>query len=384
MYAQLLLEELEGISPEAKFFLLKFLQDYWDGHVVSVSNKDLLEGFGIYDRSVKRILTELLAKKYLGLEKRLTGARGRPKQALIKGEALQEIIEKWKIESVFINHEQSIAKLLEVTAGREQIVKQHGPSSLDRYNTRKPAKSRVLTNIRKLLLCVLLAKADQFGVVRNLGMTELASLIGLSKEQLRWHLKILKGSQFLIGYVSGRSFRGVKGKLKSTFILRLGRFVEGGHPKYEGHIIRSEMLSQFGRTPNLADFFDVDDSGVRRIGELICELTTAILAAPEGDALDNGMSREDVIGKVAREVEKRGLGIAGIRSGGINGLTLLSKAVWKLYEEVSHFVRNMSAKGQPRQIGSCILEPLMGGTSEIIIFLLEVESDNNDNSPSLT
>src|SRR5690606_29354073 len=107
-------------------------------HVVSLSNKELLESFGIYDKSVKRILTELLAKKYLGLEKRLTGARGRPKQALIKGEALQEIVEKWKIESVFIKHEQSIAKLLEVTTEREQIVLKQRRNSVDRENASEP------------------------------------------------------------------------------------------------------------------------------------------------------------------------------------------------------------------------------------------------------
>lgn len=423
MYCRLLLEKLEGISPEAKFFLLKLLQRYWEEQVVSVSNKELLKSFGIYDKSVKGVLGELKEKKYLGLERRLTGAKGRPKQALSKGEALQELVRKWTIESTLINHEPSIEKVLEVTAEREQI--KSSSSFINRKNTNKSVASRVLTNTRKLLLCVLLAKADQFGVIRNLGMTELASLVGLSKEQLRWHLKILKGSQFLLGYISGRSIKGTAGKMKSTFVLRLEwlggeqsvRRVGGIHDSEalrlferavyiahalvvtNGHLKRREFkeacLAQFKhwdsiyhiRKSELEDIVrsidlllkieDANQLAYMRICEFVCELVTALLMIRKEDGSISVYSEQDIVKKVEEEVKRLKLNMPGARAYNLNSFIWLSRLVWMLYGEILKIIGTSNSKDR---VVSCLIHPLMH-SSTVLTYISTEETQSDVISP---
>jgi hypothetical protein len=83
-----LCEHLAGISPEEKFFLLKFLQHYGWVHPVTFTSKELVKSFGIHDRGIKNALVELCDRKYLVRSKSPNDSRGRgrPKQVFASGE----------------------------------------------------------------------------------------------------------------------------------------------------------------------------------------------------------------------------------------------------------------------------------------------------------
>lgn len=375
MYYQLLIEKMEGACPETKFFLLKYLSSKGLQEDVQVRVRDLVKEFGIIDRGIKKALDYLTDNQYLIRKSVLGLGPGRPKQLLSPGDALKALLEKWSNIDRQILHQLLIKKLLETTPVREPIFEER----LRINSSPSIPSTKWLTNVRKLLLSTLLAKADQFGVVRDLSMSELASLIGLSKEQLRWHLNILKGSKYLFQYIPGVSVKGVKGKLKSVFVISLDCFDKAGARNRVQQLYSSEVMARFERMVHLAhalravngtsnsfslscasqvahwtSIYDVDESELEgvchsiglfraigvanefryeRIRVFVGELAAALF-------IEHGiveMLSEDVVAsKVKAETENRKLRIFGDgnRLTNKSAFLLLSRLVLKLYREV--------------------------------------------------
>lgn len=388
-----LLSEPLGVSPDTKFFLLRFLQVYQRAQAVTLSSKELVKSFGGHDKGIKKVLDELCEKKYLTRLKKLTGSRGRPKQTFAFGEMLAGLIDKWSENSAPISNQLIIERLLVVTSVRTEVIRLSSSSSLG--SEKKKSKSlRLFTDTRKLLLCILWSKADQFGVVRNLGMSELALLVGLTKAQLRWHLRILSGSQYLIDYFPGRAFRGVKGRLKSLFILEWG-WIEPGVPAGPIPIIRdSDALRLFddavrftyavginkacksqvikratlsrvneveykrilGAARLLRAIADPNRGSFRRLCAFACELVEVLLTQ-RGLTNPSGENEEGLVQLVIEESRKRKLDIveSQLRGEQDQGLQFFSSIILKLYDEVLTLIEFSNI--DPQKIKSCVVFP---------------------------
>jgi hypothetical protein len=372
---------MNGASPEAKFFLLKYLYYYGTRQYVQVRVRDLVKEFGINDRGIKEALSFLFKNKYLAQKKVSEGGPGRPKQLLSPGEALDALVKKWSSFDRKVPHELLIEKLLETTPVRAVIDK---PRILVKRPL--PPNPKVLTNVRKLLLSTLLAYADQCGSVRDLSMTELASLIGLKVEQLRWHLKILKGSQYLFHYIPGMVVKGVKGKIKSVYIVRVDMFRalnpgEGIHTTevmgsferavHLAHALkalnensnrstfRQLCMSQFGdwssiylvdkaefeNIVNSVDlFWDIGNTngvGYERMCAFVGELAASLFVKYGVFDPEAAPSENDVVLSLAAEVANRRLVmLIGTRSSKTHGFRWLSRLALKLYREVSSRIKD--------------------------------------------
>lgn len=411
MSLQLLCLRMAGVSPEAKFFLLKFLQYYSWGQSVVFSSREMVNRFGIPDKTIKKALDELCGRKYLSRSGHLTGARGRPKYEYVVEE---ELVKIWSQPSAPISHAQIIEKLLEVTPERQEIT---NPESvlLPKRKTGKGQAQKFLTNTRKLLLCTLLAKADRFGVIRELGMSELASLVGLSKEQLRWHLKILRGSKYLFDYIPGAAIRGIRGKLKSIFIVNLDWSRRNSSPNRLSLIHDSEVLRFFNRAVQLVyaleavngqlenrgfnaicksqfpqwesiyrfdkiDYERIVDSAqllgslggtnrprFRRLCMFLCELVAMLIA--EYGLIDSGELPENEVEKAVREEGKRRrLNIvgAGTRMWNVQSLLWFSALVLRLYDEISGLVKYLNTENEAQKVSSFLISPI-SDTSYLLI-----------------
>lgn len=84
-----------------------------------------------------------------------------------------------------------------------------------------PNRTSLLSRSNRLLLAVLSAHADRFGVVNSLGNVELCRLSGLEQTSLKQRIKKLIEMGFIRRYVPGVASPIFAEKLKSTYVLNL-------------------------------------------------------------------------------------------------------------------------------------------------------------------
>lgn len=84
-----------------------------------------------------------------------------------------------------------------------------------------PNRTSLLSRSNRLLLAVLYAHADRFGVVNSLGNVELCRLTGLEQTGLKQRIKKLIGLGFIRRHVPGVASPIFAEKLKSSYILNL-------------------------------------------------------------------------------------------------------------------------------------------------------------------
>lgn len=84
-----------------------------------------------------------------------------------------------------------------------------------------PNRTSLLSRSNRLLLAVLSAHADRFGVVNSLGNVELCRLTGLEQTSLKQRIKKLIGMGFIRRHVPGVASPIFAEKLKSSYVLNL-------------------------------------------------------------------------------------------------------------------------------------------------------------------
>ncbi|EZO27025.1 MarR family transcriptional regulator [Pseudomonas aeruginosa] len=205
MHIHILGSELAEASPEAKYLLTRLLLWFGVNAEISWKVKVLAKKVGLSDRLVTRSVNEL---KRLGILSRAEdehGARGgssyRYKINLASVGALCG--RRTKVYSV---RQQQINHLLCASSNRE-------------YR---------LTALNKLLWAVLLLHADRFGVVRDLGFSELCRLTGFNPDRLKGQIAKLNSMSALRYVIPGLTERGPFGVIKARYYLNLNHKALGG------------------------------------------------------------------------------------------------------------------------------------------------------------
>lgn len=84
-----------------------------------------------------------------------------------------------------------------------------------------PSRTSLLSRSNRLILAVLSAHADRFGIVNSLGNVELCRLTGLEQTSLKQRIKRLIEMGFIRRHVPGVASPIFDEKLKSTYVLNL-------------------------------------------------------------------------------------------------------------------------------------------------------------------
>lgn len=104
-------------------------------------------------------------------------------------------------------------------------------------------KENEINQISDLLVLLLMTQADKFGLVRNLGRTELGKLIGVSRQKVLNDVKRLIKLKIITGYIPGGYSREAKHRFDSIYKLnieRLGAACELSKPSNMNVIISSD------------------------------------------------------------------------------------------------------------------------------------------------
>jgi DNA-binding MarR family transcriptional regulator len=187
MYLQFLFEKDDELSPEARFFLIKYLLVFGHAEEVLVGVKGLIKELDINDRGVKRSLEILTRRGYLNLVRLPKTGRGRPKYGVSAGERLLLEIDRWSTSYRKIIHANLIKSLF----------RDEHADDVECESRKKLKKSG------KLLLAVLYAHADKHGDLEGLGFAELTALTGLNKVQIRGLIGVLSYQGRVISYFPG-------------------------------------------------------------------------------------------------------------------------------------------------------------------------------------
>lgn len=190
-------------SPEAKFFMVKFLSRLPDGS----GRIDDLSGFsrrlGFTKPTTTRCVSELVELGLLFDERHQRGQK--PYRILTLSPKLQELTSTKGSSPV---HHQHIEQLL--VWGEEPL----------------PKRRHKLTINKRLVLLFLLAHADQAGIVRGVSVSALSRCTGLNNKQVKNNIRLLTQHQYISSSIPGGNFHGTMGKASSIYNLNLR------HPGY--------------------------------------------------------------------------------------------------------------------------------------------------------
>lgn len=95
------------------------------------------------------------------------------------------------------------------------------PARVEQERGAVPIRTSLLSRSNRLLLAMLFAHADRFGVVHSLGNVELCRLAGLELTSLKQRIRKLIEMGFIRRHVSGVASPIFAEKLKSTYVLNL-------------------------------------------------------------------------------------------------------------------------------------------------------------------
>ncbi|MBM4953961.1 hypothetical protein HYO25_15430 [Vibrio parahaemolyticus] len=195
MWLNFIRDEHRKLTPESKFIVVR-LAHCCAKHesVAGDSVKALSKKFGVSDRTVSMALDWLTENKYFDR------ARGNFSDSFTQKYSKNEadcVGEPWvkTIEDLLVKRDE--IGLLKCTA-------------------------------RRMFLIVLLAHADEFGVVSQLSLAKLARLLGrFSKDRHKSQLNYLRQHRVIIGYQAGFTDGKLFGKKSSRYLLNLAHPIFG-------------------------------------------------------------------------------------------------------------------------------------------------------------
>lgn len=198
MHCVLLGLELAGISPETKLVLVRFVQLYGLWESITIGVKELAKASGATDRVVTSALSELVAEGLL-IRTPIVCGRGRPKSGYRASSKLSRLLEDENNKLNVIN--------------RPKIDHVLNPSA-------ENCKGG-LSVCNRLLLSTLLLYADQFGVVRGIGVSRLSQATGLNRDRIKAQVHKLIALRVMRGVIPGVATSVALGVSKSVYFINL-------------------------------------------------------------------------------------------------------------------------------------------------------------------
>lgn len=216
--------EANGISPEAKYLLIRLAELGLVPRGISAGVKELAARFGISDTQAGTALNSLVAAGVL-VRRDVVSGQGRPKRHYELDVSYAEQVARHDVTEVV--HEKVIRHLLQhelkVADQRSAIATQQDEqrATAPLAQVRASRGQGRVSVVNRVLLAALLIRADRFGVVRDLGSAELARITGLSQVRLKNRVRTLLDSGLIRAYVPGATGSVIFKKTKSIYYLNL-------------------------------------------------------------------------------------------------------------------------------------------------------------------
>ena len=199
------------LSPEAKYFLAGFVRLFW-GEDCTMTVKELARGFAMSDRKVSSALRGLTEVGFVEEVAQSSAWGGRrPRRVYRLTNTFRQRLER--------SHSAEMILGIARCAAVERLMpsREGGANS----SSRQVDTFAGLDFTDRLLLGVLLCRADRFGEVRNQGTADLCLLVGINGEVFKGRVKTLCEQGLIRSYVPGASSWVLFGKVSSVYVINL-------------------------------------------------------------------------------------------------------------------------------------------------------------------
>ncbi|WP_162874000.1 hypothetical protein [Pseudomonas viridiflava] len=269
MLLTVLRSEAKGISPEAKYLLIRLAELGLVARGISAGVKELAVRFGISDAQAGAALNSLVAAGVL-VRRDVVSGQGRPKRhyelgasyaAQVAQHDVTEVVHE-KVIRHLLQHELKVADQRSAIATQQDEQRATAPLAQVRASR---GQGRVSV-VNRVLLAALLIRADRFGVVRDLGSAELARITGLSPVRLKNRVRTLLDDGLIRAYTPGATGSVIFKKTKSVYYLNLH------HPELSCGQSLPMLLVSVTRVPTPEDTSDQVDYILKSVPESESEI----------------------------------------------------------------------------------------------------------------
>lgn len=269
MLLAVLRSEANGISPEAKYLLIRLAELGLVARGISAGVKELAARFGISDTQTGTALNSLVAAGVL-VRRDVVSGQGRPKRhyeldasyaAQVARHDVTEVLHE-KVIRHLLQHEVKVVDQRSAIATQQDEQRATAPLAQVRASR---GQGRVSV-VNRVLLAALLIRADRFGVVRDLGSAELARITGLSQVRLKNRVRTLLDDGLIRAYTPGATGSVIFKKTKSVYYLNLH------HPELSCGQSLPMLLVSVTRVPTPEDTSDQVDYILKSVPESEAEI----------------------------------------------------------------------------------------------------------------
>lgn len=226
MLYKLLYTKLRHVDPDTKFFLLAFWNCYGASTPKPCSLKQLASDLRIPAKVISKAVAQSVDAALLRARTQPDG-KGRPKCIYeINQSAFSdspEILEGALNHAHMVQHVLVGEHIRAIWAGWSddaKIALNSVSGSLEGKRV-PPVRKGQLSLANRLLLMILISRADPFGVVRGLGSKELCLLTGVDAAAFKQRLRRLVALGFIRRHIAGVASPIFSEKLKSIYLLNL-------------------------------------------------------------------------------------------------------------------------------------------------------------------
>ncbi|GLR74357.1 hypothetical protein [Aliivibrio sifiae] len=195
MYIQSLLLTIKGLSPEGKYLLVQLIRYFDIYNPIDSSAVQLAKLCGV---SRKVIVPSMVVLSEAGLIA-ITN-KGKVKKA-------------YQFSSGFFEALEVIKKYRQPLSYSKALIDELLDSNCEEHDS--------LNVSHKLLLSLLLAQADSFGIVHDFSIADISKFTGMKRERVRTQIRKLMTLKYIIYRVSGINNDLLLGKKKGSFYLDL-------------------------------------------------------------------------------------------------------------------------------------------------------------------
>lgn len=254
--------EIPCVGPEGKYLLVVLMHDkQWELEPVHTA-KYLRWLTGMTSAAVVKGREQLVEHGYLASTAILTGNKGRPRERLElpashlekgsrvapppkrtkKKHSNKQSGQKRKRRDLPFPYSMDHQPLIESLLMQDSEARL--PRSVKGMKSPRQGKHPIGPTSR-LLLCVLLRFADRCGTVRSLGISDISRLTGMTEDQVKYHVGLLKNARYIRTVISGLTNGKLFIEAKGAYFLNL-KHDSFGQYAYSGKtfILNKEQLME--------------------------------------------------------------------------------------------------------------------------------------------
>lgn len=253
----------DELSPYARLVLIKFIS-LFGTEKISDALLELSQKIGVQHKKLKVVLEELSGCGILELSYPESGRRARVRTIQLNLQYLNQALSK---TSHLETPQRRYTRLKKAIKQFDLLIIIFIRLSQARVTTKKFDLPHVQKlDFRVLLTLLYLTRScDVYGVIRNIGTTQLMAKTGLQKQAIFDSIRILKNIGLLRAHVHGTINNKFIKKITPIYVINLSHLFWGNHAKYGRFFIQHTNAGHFLELKMIADIFAVICEHLKKI-----------------------------------------------------------------------------------------------------------------------